>query len=806
MKVFKRLVALTILVYFSHSVLGQSVLKKADKQYELSDYANAIVSYTEVLDKQPLHLDANSRIADAYRHLNQLDKALSHYQTAVNQQGVKDIYVFQYGLTLQELGRYDQARQVFDRLASNSAEFRTRARQFSEACAFATGLEEPGLYKVTNEYLNTKASDFGPALFKGERIVYSSSRNDINDRNNRNAPTSTTSKANKLFITQRDKNGFLETPATLHSGFGNGTNEGPVSYSPDGKWAAITKNSFSEGIRQIPSSGQEMSLHIAQCNANGDWTNMVPFPNNVTGYSTGYPAFSADGKALYFSSNRPGGFGGYDLYISYRTGNGWSAPENLGAAINSIGNEITPFHDGTSLFFASDYHRGYGGFDIFRAEESAGKWATLYHTGPDLNSSSDDYGFIYDPIRNFGYFVSNRPGGKGLEDIYRVVKESETVVLKVMDAATGKPIPNAVIDFSNCGDKSYSANANGVFNFQIIDNLDCQISIGKTGYFNKQLRISSVSLKLNRNIEVALTNENSAYRGKILTGTDGVGLERVKIITTNQNTGESVESFSSANGEYFVSVLPNTNYTLRFSKAGYVDVNLNFQSSQSDNNQIRNVEMMPVGSTALPVTNRFERAASPAPSAPSNTLNSGFAIQLAAVSSANVDLKAFRDAVDNDGNVYSTSDRGLFKVRVGIYPTRAEAERVQNILKTRGYPGAFIVSESNVQVPIAVAPTREYRSTEISTRSTTKPTTSKSELSGYLIRLTTLTDLKFFNDEKIQDVGIINRVVKGPYTIILLSGYDTMTSAEEALTRAKAKGFPEAYIVTEDGGEFRKVK
>ncbi len=130
----------------------------------------------------------------------------------------------------------------------------------------------------------------------------------------------------------------------------------------------------------------------------------------------------------FFASDREGGFGGWDLYLSYKEGTNWTKPINLGPAVNTPGDEITPYFDGLNLYFASDYHLGFGGFDVFMAEQGEGRWLKSTNLGQPVNSSTDDYGMIMDSYRNFGYMVSNRSGGKGLEDIYRVVKGGSNVV------------------------------------------------------------------------------------------------------------------------------------------------------------------------------------------------------------------------------------------------------------------------------------------------------------------------------------------------------------------------------------------
>jgi cell division septation protein DedD len=806
MKLYRILLLLALGLFLSNVAMAQPALKRANKNYELSEFSKAIQDYKEVLSKTPNHLEANCKIADSYRHLNQQDRALPHYQAAVSTTGVENMYVFQYGLTLMELGQYDIARRVFEKLASDSPDFRTRALNFAEACQYAVNNLDPPLFKVANEYVNTLSSDFGPTLL-GDRVVYASSRTDIITRNSRNAPASGTG-ANRLFISQRDKNGFLEVPVTLHSGLANATNEGPVAYSADGKWVAITKNNFTDGTRMMPSSGLSLTLYIAQTGENGDWTNTVPFPHNGTDFSTGFPSFSSDGKALFFASDRPGSYGGFDLYVSYRAGNTWSAPENLGTTVNSIGNEITPFYDGTSLYFASDYHRGFGGFDIFRAEESSGRWASIFHGGPGLNSSVDDYGFVYDASRNVGYFVSNRPGGKGGEDIYRIQKETENIVIKVTDAITGVAISDAAIDFTNCGDKTYQTDVNGIFNFQLMENLNCAVTIKKDGFLSKTVKITSLGLRQSRTLDVQLAKTGESYRGKVVNGSNGYVLEGVKIIATNQATSESTTATTDGLGDYLIPLQSSATYVLRYSKAGYRDLSFNFKTGANDSKAIQNIEMLPVGvaATATPPpaakqpVNETPTSFSSEPA--STTMMGGYAVQLAAASSPNVDLRPYQTKVGDLGAVYSVEEGGKTKIRVGVFNTRDEAAAVQAKVKAQGYSGAFVVEEKTRQAKsttVAAAKSTPETKTAASTAGATK-------LEGYMVRLGVFRDASRFNQGLVDDVGIITYVPKGDLTIVLLTGYDSRSSAEIGLRKARNRGFPDAFIVEMKGGELKKAE
>lgn len=809
-------------------IAAQSALKKANKQYELSAFGDAVASYKEVLAKYPDQMEANAKIADCYRYLNDQENAVKHYQIATNYEEIEPIFVFQYGLTLQELGRYDQARQIFLQLAEKAPDFAIRCKQFADACNFANQAQGNAAYKVSNEYVNTTTSDFGPALL-GDRVVYASGRNDIRSRNSRSAPAGQKQGSNQLLLTQRDKNGYLDVPVMLHEGFGTNTNDAPAAYTADGKWVAFTRNNFVDGVRFLPSAGMELTLFIAPVDAQGDWSAPAAFPHNGTDFSTGFPCFSPDGKALFFASNRPGGYGGFDLYVSYRVGNGWSSPENLGNTVNSMGDELTPFFDGTSLYFASNYHKGYGGFDIFRAEDSNGRWATIYHTGPGLNSSSDDFGFVFDSARNIGYFVSNRPGGRGAEDLYRIQKETENVVIKVTDALTGAAVPGASLDFSNCGEGAFSTNVNGIFNFQLKENLNCEVVVSKAGFLDKTVQLTTIGLRQNRTLEVSLTNANNAYEGTVSNGDNNRVLEGVKIIATNQSDNEVTTAMTDRAGTYSIALKPNATFVMRYSKAGFRDVSFNFKTGPNDTKAIQNIELLPVGVAAEPITAASTSAsptasqASPLPSTQvksvtpaqataGNAQASGFSIQLAAASASNVDLAPYENKLGTMGKVYSVREGGKTKVRLGTFKTREAADEIIQKVRKLSYPSAFIVAENNGPAAPDLVPATMEREvsprpieptpTPIPAASTTNTTTGPD---GYLVRLGAYRDVKNFKKDLVEDVGVVEFINQNGYTVVVLSGYDSLTTAQIGLQKAKVRGFPESFLVTFEDGTLKKV-
>lgn len=137
-----------------------------------------------------------------------------------------------------------------------------------------------------------------------------------------------------------------------------------------------------------------------------------------------HPTLSADGETLIFASERYGGHGGSDLWMSTRRDGRWSAAVNLGPRINTAGNEITPClsPDGETLYFSSDALPGRGGFDIQMTKRQGGRWSEPRPLGLPFNSNDDDIFFSGTLERDTVYLASNRPGGRGGFDILRVTR------------------------------------------------------------------------------------------------------------------------------------------------------------------------------------------------------------------------------------------------------------------------------------------------------------------------------------------------------------------------------------------------
>jgi tetratricopeptide (TPR) repeat protein/cell division septation protein DedD len=775
MKSFFLTLATLMLAAMNYQVLAQSknqLIRKGDDAYEIHAFNTAINNYEEAIKKGAANdVNAVCQLADCYRQLNRLEEAIRNYEKGVRLKKVPAKFLLQYGHALKGLGRYDEAKAIYLEYAKTNA---AEGNHFAESCDFAKNeLNSPAIYTASNELINTTASEFGPAYYAG-KVVFASTRMDVKPGN-----TDWDGNVfNRLYYAAVGRSGNLDSPYFLKEDPRGANNEGPLAFSPDKRMVAFTRNNFVEGARQIPSAGIQLNLFIADLNNDGNWVNIRAFPfNGGKDYSTGFPAFSADGMTLYFASDRPGGFGGFDLYRCQLSGSSWSAPENLGPLVNTPGNEITPFIDSNrNFYFSSDWHFGFGGFDVFRIEQTGDRWGQLYHLGKGVNSAGDDYNFIIDPLSSTGYLVSNRQGGKGLEDIYRVNRSGKSITFFVTNAADGSPLPGAVVDFTGCGAGLYQTDLRGQYAFQTSQNMSCEIIFRKEGFQDFRLQMAEIQNQTGSEIQIRLSSSRDLFFGSVVDNATGAPLAGVLIQSSNQSTGSTSQVISDAAGYYSLAISPGSIYSIKYSRSGYLNENRTIRTGTLVENNALGIFRMRTVAASTPTNDNQARIEVPSPDT-----KPGFSVQVAAVSSP--DAAAFQN-LNSIGNWYIKPEGGKFKVRIGVFETRMEAEKIRDRARSLGYPESFIVQEQGG-----------------------KQSTAPNQTSGvFMIQIAALKDPRNFDDAKARQFGTITERVKGVFTIKLISGFNTLESTRKALPNVISAGYKDAFIVTEVNGQLVKTK
>lgn len=256
--------------------------------------------------------------------------------------------------------------------------------------------------------INTSASEMAPFVADSMLYFVSNRKNSIliNVFNQQNEHLYNTYRAPIL------KNGKIGKPELFQPVQGLLLPSGPITFSSNGQFHIITRNKY-QSMREARTSKKEIPLGLYQSQhlPGNKWEAYtdIPFSENSE-FSFGQPSLSPDGQNLFFISNKPGGQGTTDIYMSTKTADGWSEPENLGPQINTAGRELFPYyHPSGRLYFSSDGHDGLGGLDIFYSVFN-GKWSTPVLLETPINSNYDDFScFIY-PNETSGFFASNRDG------------------------------------------------------------------------------------------------------------------------------------------------------------------------------------------------------------------------------------------------------------------------------------------------------------------------------------------------------------------------------------------------------------
>ena len=341
-------------------------------------------------------------------------------------------------------------------------------------------------YSVKNLDANSKYGDFSTIFYGKDKIVFSSSRAGLGSKkwDGNDQPFL------NLYIGDVNDKGEILKVKPFSKSVNSKYHDAMVAFSPDLKDVYFTSNNYMDGELR----SDNIKIFKASIGENGQWTDMETLPFNSDDYDTGQPFLSKDGGKLYFISNMPGGYGDTDLYVVAVNDGHYGAPKNLGPTINSKYKEYTPYVDGNIIYFSSTRPKGRGGFDIYMSKLD-GSIPVPINLGKPMNSRGDDISFIIDNKTQKGYFSSNRGGGKGDDDIYSFVQQTvnpicdQTVQGLITDKITGMPLSNAFVTlFDKDGNKirRIETLGDGMFYFALKCGESYNFLGDKNGYFSKE--------------------------------------------------------------------------------------------------------------------------------------------------------------------------------------------------------------------------------------------------------------------------------------------------------------------------------
>lgn len=472
-------------------------LKKGEKFLSLGEYYDAADQFKQAYTKtSPKERENRGKLAlkmaRCYNKINATSKAVNAYRNAIryNQASLDDRLA--YARLLLKNGDYKQAEKAF-RILVDSMPDNILAQNGLKSAQMAPGWKKAGSrYQVKKmDVFTSRRADYSPMLLgdEYEQIYFTSTRNDAQGDE---LSGITGTKAGDIFYSEKDDKGKWSRPEAIATGLNTDYDEGACCFTPDGKEMYLTQcvtDPASPRFAQIVTSsrsdaawGKVQKLEITQ--------------DTLSTYA--HPAISPDGEWLYFVSDMPGGMGGYDIWRVHITPSGLGGVENLGAPINTPGDEMFPtFRPNGDLYFSSNGHIGMGGLDIYiaRIDEKTQQYK-IEHPGYPLNSEADDFGMTFEGLHNRGFFSSNRKDGRGYDHIYSFENPEIVTTMKGwVYEKDGYELPAAqVMVVGNDGTyRKLPVKSDGSFTLPIHPEVDYLVMASCKGFLNhkEELRIDS---------------------------------------------------------------------------------------------------------------------------------------------------------------------------------------------------------------------------------------------------------------------------------------------------------------------------
>ncbi len=384
--------------------------------------------------------------------------------------------------------------------------------------------EKETTWEIKNLSINDKGSNLG-ATFYGNKMIFSSM---VGGKYHMYSGILTNGDV-------KSKTLFLE--AKTHENTSTFTNDLQTMYFTRSLYGEENTRKYNKNIASRIAIFKATKLGLT-------WSNITTLPFNSVNYDVGHPTISANNKKLYFSSNKKGTLGKSDIFVVDILGNNtYSEPKNLGKKINTRGNELYPsITKDNILYFSSNGHKGLGKLDVFSIDLND-PTAKVIHLKAPINSKFDDFAFNYDAINNIGYYTSNRPGGKGSDDIYSFTKkeveeEEEEPAVSDQDCmqqlkgtvylnATQKIIPVALISLKNENEEivqKMTTDESGKFGFSLKCSTSYKVEASKQGYkTSEQIMVtnSKNGILARKNIFLTTKKEVLAQVEKMRVGTVG---------------------------------------------------------------------------------------------------------------------------------------------------------------------------------------------------------------------------------------------------------------------------------------------
>ena len=493
------IVFLISLHFLAHGQSLKDHVQKGDRFYQRKDYGNALRNYKEALALDPDDPQTNYKAGISALHEDNFSQAVICLERAYLADPEIDPDIsYHIGMAYQKNHQFEKAREHFLAIKEKNKRLAHIATQKINECILGDSLMKipvNGSVEILPAPVNSSFSEFAPLITgDGNTLVFTSDKSpDVYE-------VKSGTNSEDVYISKK-VSGAWSAPEKIGSAINVKLNEAATFMSADGKTLLLY---YEDGGGDIYTS----------VFVDGGWSKPEPLNKfiNHPQYRESSACISPDGKRLYFSSNRPGGRGGFDIYVCILGDNGqWGRPSNLGSTINTRGDEEWPsLHaDGMTFFFASTGHATLGDYDIFKTVLQQGKWSRPQNLGYPINTSAYEAHFMVNESGTTGYFSSLRTEKTASSDIYQVIFNTSTPQTNSVTATTE--------DVSPPGENKAVTVLKGKV-IDVDDTAPLQANIRLANNADKKI-VASTTSDINGNFELAipkggnygLTTERSGY-------------------------------------------------------------------------------------------------------------------------------------------------------------------------------------------------------------------------------------------------------------------------------------------------------
>lgn len=580
-------------------LLAQSQLKAkmADDHFYKLEYARCEQMYEELVAK---HLKSDEKTQKGWEWVRKaafcnfqlfyMQEAIAYYTILKENQLLKEDDYLLFIKALRYQANYKEAHELALTaygMYSNNLLLKELVDHHDKLVPL---IEDSLRYQIYDAGVNTGFGDFAPTVFDSSMYFVTKS-------SNTRAIKQTYGWDDSYFLNMKLANHATDTTfnqgTLLKHEFLSKAHDGPISFSSDGNQMLITRNTVEKvkGKKDII----RLSLYISK-KVEEKWSEPLPFPYNAKSFNTGHGVFSENDSAIYFVSDRTGGYGEADIYVSRLKADGsWGDPLNLGENVNTPGKEMFPFINGKTLFFSSNGHYGLGGLDIFEYELNSNTKAV--NSGYPLNTAHDDFGVWTDSTGNFGYFSSNR--GKNVDNILAFKRVPLTIELQGIVYVTyseREVVPNQEIFVKNettgVLDTIYS-NEFGQYSKLLKKNENYRVWTAKEEFILvKDGFASTFDVKRDTIFYCELPLKPTTLQVRLRVVEEGTRKIIAFATTTITDYTQSNESvlYTDQEGIVTIKVERNKNYWAHAAKKGYIDDNVAF-NSMNENDKIIDLEL-----------------------------------------------------------------------------------------------------------------------------------------------------------------------------------------------------------------------